>query len=66
MGFCSEKHIRALEPNTCYRLNFTTEFATEGFTGTVNNRRLMFRLAPFASAGDTYYIDDIQLEKVIT
>ena len=43
---------------------FTTEFTTSGFTGTVNDGRLMFWLAPFAQAGDTYYFDDIRLEKV--
>jgi len=43
---------------------FTTEFTTTGFTGTVNDGRLQFWLAPFAVSGDTYYIDDIRLEKV--
>lgn len=43
---------------------FSTEFITTGFTGTVNDARLMFHLAPFAEAGDTYYIDNIRLEKV--
>jgi len=44
---------------------FTTEFITKGFTGIVSNGRLMFWLAPFAAAGDNYYIDAIRLEKVI-
>jgi hypothetical protein len=43
---------------------FSTEFTTQGFTGTVNDGRLMFWLAPFAGAGDIYFIDDVKLEKV--
>jgi tripartite motif-containing protein 71 len=43
---------------------FTTEFTTTGFTGTANDGRLMFYLAPFAAAEDTYYIDDVRIEKV--
>ena len=43
---------------------FTTEFTTKGFTGTVNDGRLMFYLVPFAKAGDTYYIDNVQLDKI--
>ena len=42
---------------------FTTEFNTT--TGTVSDGRLMFWFPDFASAGDTYYIDAIRLEKVI-
>ena len=44
---------------------FTIRFNTTGFTGTVSDGRLQFLLSPFAEAGDTYYIDDIRLEKVI-
>ena len=44
---------------------FTTRFNTTGFTGTVSDGRLQFLLSSFAEAGDTYYIDDIRLEKVI-
>lgn len=44
---------------------FTTGFNTTGFTGTASDGRLMFLLSSFAEAGDTYYIDDIRLEKVI-
>ena len=44
---------------------FTTEFTSRGFSGTVNDGRLQFWLAPFAEAGDIYYIDDIRLEKAI-
>jgi len=43
---------------------FTTEFTATGFTGTVNDGRLMFWLAPFAAKGDKYYIDNVRLEKV--
>ena len=43
---------------------FSTEFTTQGFTGMVNDGRLMFWLAPFAEAGDTYYIDDIRLDEI--
>jgi len=43
---------------------FTTEFTTSGLTGTVNDGRLQFKLAPFAKSGNTYYIDDVRLEKV--
>ena len=43
---------------------FSTEFTTKGFKDNVNDGRLMFWLAPFAEAGDTYYIDDVRLEKV--
>ncbi|HEX7628492.1 MAG TPA: carbohydrate binding domain-containing protein, partial [Candidatus Methanoperedens sp.] len=43
---------------------FSTEFTTSGFTGTVNDARLMFQLAPFAAAGDKYYIDNVRLEEV--
>jgi len=43
---------------------FTTEFITSGFTNIVNDGRLQFKLAPFAASGDTYYIDDVRLEKV--
>ena len=45
---------------------FTTEFNTTGFAGTVNDGRLMFYFAGFAAAGDTYYIDDVRLEKVVS
>ena len=43
---------------------FSTEFTSSGFSGTVNDGRLQFWLAPYAAAGDIYYIDDVQLEKV--
>ncbi|MCD4815081.1 MAG: Ig-like domain-containing protein, partial [Methanosarcinales archaeon] len=67
--------IKHVSPYTSYGLNFaanlgtnwqtfSTEFTTTGFTGTVNDGRLQFWLAPFAEAGDTYYIDNVRLEKV--
>jgi len=67
--------IKHVSPYTNYGLDlmanlgtnwqtFTTDFTTTGFTGTVNDGRLMFWLAPFAESGDTYYIDDIRLEKI--
>ncbi|MDL5501820.1 MAG: hypothetical protein QSU88_01245, partial [Candidatus Methanoperedens sp.] len=34
--------------------SFTTEFDTTGFAGVINDGRLRFWLAPFATAGDTY------------
>ncbi len=43
---------------------YTVEFTTSGFSGTVDNARLRFWLAPFAKAGDTYEIDDVSLVKV--
>ncbi|HYN44439.1 MAG TPA: carbohydrate binding domain-containing protein, partial [Candidatus Limnocylindrales bacterium] len=43
---------------------FSTEFTTTGFTGTVTDARLMFYIAPFGEAGDKYYIDDVRLEKI--
>jgi hypothetical protein len=41
---------------------FTAEFTTGGTA--VNDGRLQFWLAQFAAAGDSYYMDDIRLEKV--
>lgn len=43
---------------------FTTEFTSTGSTATVNDGRLMFWFAPFATAGEVYSIDDVHLEKV--
>ena len=40
---------------------YTIQFTTSGFSGTVNDGRLMFRLAPYATAGDEYFIDDVVL-----
>ncbi|HRW03583.1 MAG TPA: DUF4331 family protein [Caldilineaceae bacterium] len=43
---------------------YTVEFTTRNFTGTVNNARLRFWLAPFAKEGDEYWIDNVSLVKV--
>lgn len=43
---------------------YTLEFTTSGFSGTVNDARLRFWLAPFAQSGDMYWIDDVQLTQV--
>ena len=45
---------------------FEIEFTTSGFTGNVSDGRLMFWLAPYATAGDQYFIDDVVLEKAGT
>ncbi|CAG1004976.1 hypothetical protein METP3_03668 [Methanosarcinales archaeon] len=69
------KLIKHVSPFTRYGLDqtfnlsaswqeFSTEFTTTGFTGSINNGRLMFYLAPFAKAGDKYYIDNVRLEKI--
>ncbi|MFZ3167566.1 MAG: carbohydrate binding domain-containing protein [Candidatus Methanoperedens sp.] len=69
------KLIKHVSPYTGYGLDqtfnlsaswqeFSTEFITTGFTGSINNGRLMFYLAPFAKAGDKYYIDNVRLEKI--
>ncbi|NJD54076.1 MAG: hypothetical protein FIB07_14570 [Candidatus Methanoperedens sp.] len=67
--------IKHISPYTVYGLyqtfnlsvswqEFSTEFTTSGFSATVNDGRLMFFLAPYAKAGDTYYIDYVRLEKI--
>ncbi|MFZ3383234.1 MAG: carbohydrate binding domain-containing protein [Candidatus Methanoperedens sp.] len=43
---------------------YSVQFKTTGFSRKVNDARLMFWLSGFAAAGDSYYIDDIRLEKV--
>ena len=43
---------------------FSNEFNSTGFSGTVNDGRLMFWLPQFGAKGDNYYIDDVRLEKV--
>jgi hypothetical protein len=45
--------------------NIVVEFTTKNITGTVNDGRLMFWLAPYDAAGDQYYFDDVVLEKVV-
>jgi peptidoglycan/xylan/chitin deacetylase (PgdA/CDA1 family) len=39
------------------------ELTTSGFSETVNDARMMLWLAPFAAAGDQYFIDDVILAK---
>jgi|GEM_PF-1783834 len=67
--------LKHVSPYTNYGLNkqfdltsswqeFSTEFTSSGFSNTVNDGRLKFWLAPFAAAGEIYYIDDVRLEKV--
>ncbi|CAG1001988.1 MAG: cell surface protein [Candidatus Methanoperedens nitroreducens] len=67
--------IKHVSPYTGYGLDrtfdlsarwqeFSTEFTTIGFTGAVNDGRLMFFLAPYVKAGDKYYIDNVRLEKI--
>ncbi len=42
---------------------YSVQFTTTGFSGTVSDGRLMFWLAPYAAAGDQYFIDDVALFK---
>lgn len=42
---------------------FTFTFTTSGFSGTVNDGRLRFWLAPYAAAGDQYFIDGVELRR---
>ncbi len=41
----------------------TVQFTTTGFSGNVNDARLMFWLPPFAQAGDQYFFDNVLLVK---
>jgi len=43
---------------------YTIDFTTSGFTGTVSDARLRFWLAPFAQAGDLYRIDAVSLVQI--
>ena len=43
---------------------YSVEFTTSGFSGTVNDGRLMFWLAPYDAAGDEYFFDDVVLEQI--
>jgi uncharacterized repeat protein (TIGR01451 family) len=43
---------------------FVAEFTTSGFTGTVNDGRLMLWMAPYGAAGDRYFFDDVVIAKV--
>ncbi|MBP1655389.1 MAG: Por secretion system C-terminal sorting protein, partial [Bacteroidetes bacterium] len=43
---------------------YTREFTTTGFSGTVMDGMVRFWFAPFATAGDVYYLDDVHLERL--
>ncbi|MCD4810945.1 MAG: Ig-like domain-containing protein, partial [Methanosarcinales archaeon] len=43
---------------------YSTQFTTSGFSGTVNDGRLKFYLVPYNAIEDQYFIDDIILVKV--
>ncbi|MGA9115312.1 MAG: carbohydrate binding domain-containing protein, partial [Bacteroidota bacterium] len=45
---------------------FSVLFNPAGFAGTVTDARLRFWLAPFASAGDAYFIDNVVLQPAPT
>lgn len=40
---------------------YSVSFTTSGFSGSVNDARLMFWLASYDATGDRYYIDDVVL-----
>jgi len=42
---------------------YSTQFTTSGFSGTVNDGRLRFWLAPYDAVGDQYFIDDVIIVK---
>ncbi len=44
---------------------FSADFVAGGFPGTVADARLMFRMSPYAVAGDDYFFDDVRLEEFI-
>ncbi len=44
--------------------SFSIDFFTEGFTGLVNDGRIMFRFAGLAESGDEYLFDNIALERI--
>ncbi len=44
---------------------FTTEFTTSNFTSPVNDARVLFWFAPYAAAGDEYYIDNVMLTPAV-
>ncbi|MFN0156602.1 MAG: carbohydrate binding domain-containing protein [Bacteroidota bacterium] len=64
-------------PNTNYGLNnrlvnlttswqtFTIEFTTTGFQNTVSDGRVRFWLAPYATAGTVYFLDDVELKRTV-
>ncbi|MDO8469968.1 MAG: carbohydrate binding domain-containing protein [bacterium] len=53
----------AVDLTTGWQL-YTTDFTTAGFYGPVTDGRLMFALNGYASNGDSYYIDDVQMKRV--
>ncbi len=46
--------------------SFILEFKARNISGTVNDARLRFWLAPYATAGDRYFVDDVVLEEVVS
>ncbi|VVB51197.1 Carbohydrate binding domain protein [uncultured archaeon] len=63
-------------PYTDYGLNYvagitpawkqySVAFTTKGFSRTVSDGRIRFWLAPYAKAGDIYYIDGVKISKVV-
>ncbi|HYN44983.1 MAG TPA: carbohydrate binding domain-containing protein, partial [Candidatus Limnocylindrales bacterium] len=44
--------------------DYSIQFTTSGFSGTVTDARLMFWLAPYDAAQDQYFIDDVTLALV--
>ncbi len=49
---------------TTFWAPYSVQFTTSGFTGTVNDGRLMLWLASYAASGDQYFFDDVELTKV--
>ncbi|MCL7412083.1 MAG: carbohydrate binding domain-containing protein, partial [ANME-2 cluster archaeon] len=43
---------------------YSIQFTTSGFSGTVNDGRLRFWLSPYDAVGDEYFIDNVILVKV--
>ncbi|HWR26381.1 MAG TPA: carbohydrate binding domain-containing protein [candidate division Zixibacteria bacterium] len=44
--------------------SYSKQFTTSGFSGTVNDARIMFSMAPYDASGDQYVFDDVILTKV--
>ncbi len=44
--------------------DFVFPFTSSGFTGVATDARVMFYLAPYDSAGDSFYFDDVVVAKV--
>jgi hypothetical protein len=44
--------------------DFSTQFTASGFPGVATDARVMFYLAPYDSASDNFYFDDVVLAKV--